>query len=276
MQLYALDENQKLLFVKDALKQKDYICIECGSNLRVRLGEQRHAHFYHPEKPLHCSQSGKSETHIALQLHLQKIIPACLLEKRMPSIGRIADVVWEEKKLIFEIQCSFISKQELLQRNLDYASLDYKVIWILHDKTFNKHTYLAAEKALIHHPFFRTNFNEKGYGIIYDQFDLCKNNLRTSILKPFPVSLNDINPLPAINAPHLPSLQKRSTLWPYYFKGDLMDLVLIQKKEKLLQKIMEEEKIPSSIKHSSILSLTKKAKTLCSILMNMILERTCR
>ena len=49
---------------------------------------------------------------------------------------------------MFEIQCSPITAREIEERNSDYQSLGYQVIWILHDSLYNKGRLTAAEYFL--------------------------------------------------------------------------------------------------------------------------------
>ena len=88
-----------------------------------------------------------SSSHLAIQKVLSKSLPGSRLEHRFPSIGRVADVVYFPKKIIFEVQCSPISLKEVQKRNRDYLSLGFTVIWILHDRHYNKKTLSLAERA---------------------------------------------------------------------------------------------------------------------------------
>ncbi|MEM8728221.1 MAG: competence protein CoiA family protein, partial [Chlamydiota bacterium] len=76
--------------------------------------------------------------HQAVQRAIGTALPQVILEKSFPEIHRIADVVYPPKKIIYEIQYSPITLKEVQQRNRDYATLGYTVIWILHDRHFNR------------------------------------------------------------------------------------------------------------------------------------------
>src|SRR5271170_2645635 len=143
MQLYALDNTTPIAAAK-ADKKRDYLCPECGSKLRLRSGPSRQSHFYHLSLPTHCLQHQKSLEHLQLQLRLFDLIgPQAQIESPFPAFKRIADVAWHSKKIIFEIQRSPIPLEEAQNRNLDYQRAGYNVIWILHDRQFNK-THLSA------------------------------------------------------------------------------------------------------------------------------------
>lgn len=163
-------------------------------------------------------QHFKSVAHSKIQLHLKSLIPGSLLEKSFPSIGRIADVVWEEKKIVFEIQCSPISKEEAQSRCQDYESLGYTPVWILYSKRFNRKKLSKAEK------FLRTRvcFFADGFKI-YDQFEVIQERKRLFLGPPLSVELHKpLLPAPSLENPIL-AISERS--WPISFEGDLLDRV---------------------------------------------------
>jgi competence protein CoiA len=180
MQVYSLNERGEQIFVEEAEKHTNYLCLECNKTVRLRGGEHKQLHFYHLDPSPSCRQNGKSPTHLALQLHIQKIFSPrkVLLERQFPSIGRIADCVLEEKKLVFEIQCSFITAAELKKRTQDYLSCGYEVIWILHDRRFNRLRLTAAEAFLRKRAHYYTDFNQSGKGRIYSQTVTDKGRYR--------------------------------------------------------------------------------------------------
>lgn len=179
MQLFALDGSIPLSATQ-AIKGKNYFCPECQSALRVRSGPHRQTHFYHPSAPKDCRQHQKSPPHLQLQLNLLNLIhpEEGQIECAFPSIGRIADVAWHTRKIIFEIQCSPIPIAEAESRNADYLKEGYQVIWILHDRCFNQRNLSASEFYLRSTPCYFTNVNAKGEGIIYDQFEVIKGHQR--------------------------------------------------------------------------------------------------
>ncbi|MBA3285957.1 MAG: hypothetical protein H0U27_12990, partial [Nitrosopumilus sp.] len=128
MQLYAFDIESKLISAKNALRQIDYFCPECKGYLRLRGGLHRQDHFYHSDFTPTCRQSVKSAEHLHTQLYILSQLPEkkCFMERRFPEINRIADICWESKKIIFEIQCSPISVEEIQERNRDYQSAGFE------------------------------------------------------------------------------------------------------------------------------------------------------
>jgi len=172
MQLYALDDNSPIL-ATEALKQKNYQCPECLSPVRLRGGPHRQFHFYHVRSHPSCRQHQKSLAHLQLQLHLKSLIPSSSLEKPFPHISRIADVAWEEKRLVFEIQCSPIPLSEAQSRCEDYARAGYTAVWILHDRRFNKKNLSAAESFLRARSCYFAQTTQ-----IYDQFEILQGSRR--------------------------------------------------------------------------------------------------
>lgn len=180
MQLFALDEKENLIPAAQALKHLDYKCLECSKEVRRRGGIHRQDHFYHIKPDPACRQSQKSAAHLHLQLYIARHLPdgEWTLERRFPTIGRIADLAWEQKHIIFEIQCSPISAQEVRERNENYKSLGYEVIWILHEKQFNRYKVSAAELFLSDKTHYFSAMDSYGRGIIFDQLQHIEKGIR--------------------------------------------------------------------------------------------------
>jgi len=230
MQLYALDQNLNVISARNALKHHKYQCLECQSNLCLRGGLKRQNHFYHLEANRSCRQNGKSMEHLQVQLFLQNQLTEknCILEKRFQEINRIADVFWISENIVFEVQCSPISSEEIKLRNRDYAKLGIKVIWILHERQFNKARLSGAESYLQRLPHYFTNMNADGRGIIYDFFRLFDKGRKVFGSKRFFV---DVSSLVAVSQS---TLKQRKNMIPdllfqkmqvqsFCFKGDLTD-----------------------------------------------------
>lgn len=189
MQLYAFDISGEVTFSRHAQKKCNYTCMECGGTLRLREGEKRQLHFYHLKLSPSCRQHSKSESHLQVQLYLKRIIPQAVLEYRFSEINRIGDVVCHSQKLVFEVQCSPLSREELQARMQDYGKCGYQVIWILHDKRYNQWRVSRIEQALEGVPYYFTNIDGKGNGIIYDQWDHIEKGIRKGVLSPLKVDL---------------------------------------------------------------------------------------
>ncbi|HSW86819.1 MAG TPA: competence protein CoiA family protein [Rhabdochlamydiaceae bacterium] len=242
MQLYALD-NEQFIFAQQAQRHKNYCCPECQGNVRVRGGPHRHIHFYHLAANSLCNQHKKTLPHLQTQLRLYRLLPGSLLEKPYKGIHRIADVSWEQQKIVFEIQCSSISLDEAKARCRDYEKLGLTVVWILHDNRFNKRRISHSEAFLRQNKCYYTNIDSKGQGIIYDQFDIAKNRIKYFWGIPLQVDLS----LPFKNQnlqlkhPIPQALILRLSL-NLYFKGDLIDRSLQYSSGTAFQSMLHLEK----------------------------------
>ncbi len=198
MQLYALDSHEQVVIAALAAKGKTYFCPECRSPLRVRAGSRRQPHFFHLSHNRRCRQSGKSVVHLRIQQKLSELLPAgeAVLECRFAAISRIADIAWLPKRLVFEVQCSPITAEEIARRNRDYLSEGFQTVWILHDRRFNRKRASAAEHYLINSPGYFTNIDERGEGMIYDQCAPIFKGIRRRLSPPVAVNLAKPVPIP--------------------------------------------------------------------------------
>lgn len=247
MQLYAFDSKKQITNARQAIRQINYYCLECEHIVRLRGGPQRQPHFYHLDPTPFCRQHQKGAIHLQLQSHFFQQLPLgdCLLEHPFPSIGRIADVAWLSHQLIFEIQCSPISPEEILARNRDYRQVGWQVVWILHDQRYNQMRLSGAETALRASPHYFTNMNHLGVGIIYDQFDICEKGIRLKCLPPLPINIQEKKECVFKNAHSLPLnlLQQRMQAWNISFAGDLIDHFLTIPNSDYLSQAKELEKL---------------------------------
>lgn len=220
MQIYAFNTQGTLLHVSQANRQAVYLCPECHREVRLRGGSLRRLHFYHPDAT-NCHLHGKSLTHLHIQYALQKMLTpeTIFLEHRFPKIGRIADVVWPSKKLIFEIQVSPISREEVLSRNQDYRQEGYQVIWVLHDHQFNRFHLTDAEAHLRFSPHYFTNINAFGKGIFYDQYSFIRHRRRLKKTPRLPLLFKKV--VSTREMQHSRQIPFDRKKWPIFFEGDL-------------------------------------------------------
>lgn len=178
----------------------------------------------------------RKTSHAAIQNFIKEALPGTQLEKNFTEIGRIADVVYFPKKIIYEVQCSSIDLQEVIKRNRDYKSIGFHVIWILHDRHFNKTFVPPAELYLRKRGAYYTSLTPQGYGFFYDQLDFFDGALR--VYKGNPLILKNFLPTKISSIPYsYPNfLKTRLQHQPYALTGDLMstlDLKEVKKLEKL-------------------------------------------
>lgn len=198
MQIYALDAADNYISASQAGKGIDYCCMECGKVVRKRSGAHRRPHFFHLDPSDACRQNGKSMTHLQVQFHIANALSkkellndSVALEWRHKRINRIADVVWLTHKLIFEIQCSPISAEEIYQRSAAWRSIGYEVVWILHENRFNKKRITFAESTFFNLIHYFTSINHEGNGIIYDQYQKIEGGFRQKKGAPLPIDLSE-------------------------------------------------------------------------------------
>lgn len=129
----------------------------------------------------------KTTTHLAIQKQIQELIgkEKIALEKQVVR-GRIADCVWLEEKIVFEVQVSSITREEVLARTRAYRDHGFDIVWILHESSFGN-TCTSAEKALATVPHYYTNTNAEKMGIIYDRL-FEKRVIKRSIISPIRLS----------------------------------------------------------------------------------------
>ncbi|MBN4067248.1 hypothetical protein JYU14_04110 [Simkania negevensis] len=288
MQLFAYSQTNSLTSAHKAIKGQDYRCMECGEVLRARSGALLRAHFYHLTHNRLCRQSNKSATHIEVQHYFLQQLgkESCSLEKRFPSIQRIADVVWEKKKIVFEIQCSSITAEEVQQRIADYHSLGYCTIWILHTKRFNKERITAAERFLKHASlFYYTNITPHNQGSVYDQYDLVHKGKRYNRSVSFPITLS--SPKSCLQEEKQLSLlpiflQRRAESNDLFFEGDLIDSLFKIEETKsplpsTLEAIFDIERNGSTRDQKGVLRRgARRVKRLYLLTLQILLERLCR
>ncbi len=168
--------------------------------------------------------SGKSVAHESIQRYLKKQISSLELEKTVGK--RRGDAVWEEKKIVFEIQLSPITLEEAQQRCHDYLSAGYQVVWILHTGIYNDRRVTPAERFLRKsHPTYFTNGS-----MIYDQLEVFQGRYRFFRGEPMPIQ---------ITSPCQPFIDVLQCKWPLHFVGDIHTFCATQGAAEIQQMMRE-------------------------------------
>lgn len=162
MQIFALEEKN-LIFIDRAQRKGSYCCPLCHGELGVKKGKKKRNHFFHLSRS-NCLLSQKNGAHLATQMRLAHFLPEKALEVSFPEIHRIADVYWKEKKIVFEVQCSSITFEEIFKRQSDYQKIGLEIIWVFHTKKFTR----EIKKNLPGVKHFFTDVTEKGKGSFFD------------------------------------------------------------------------------------------------------------
>jgi competence protein CoiA len=284
MQLYALDFRGEVINARRAERQKNYFCLECGGEVRIRRGSRRQSHFYHISSQTACRQNHKGADHLTIQSYLINQLPGeSQMECPFPTICRIADVAWHSQNIVFEVQCSPITAEELTARNRDYQQAGWAVVWILHDKRYNQRRLTDAEMALRSLPHYFTNMNQWGKGEIYDQFDYCVNGIRAEKMSPLPIDFKQglQKRPPEVKSFSFRFLEERSKNFSFYFSGDLMSIAVEDPSCSYLTeaRILEKKLNTRSFlkKLRSIMLMIKKGIALpYRILFRLLLESACK
>ncbi len=228
MQLIAVNTAGKRVAAAHAEKKIDYHCPECQSPLRLRQGSHVQAHFYHYRQTTRCPHRNKSLAHLSNQLYLSEQLPhgEAILEHSFPAIRRIADVYWPAQRIVFEIQCSPMTRAEAEERERDYASLGMRLVWILHEARYNKRRLTAVEDFFVSRHTYFTSIRKVGSGVIYDQFDIIRNGRRCFKGAKFPLQPDQPYQLQGSpsSATYPRTLLQRWETRTLGFAGDLLDV----------------------------------------------------
>lgn len=223
MQIYAIDRAGEEIAAPHAEPKKNYICPFCFEPLRLRSGPFIRTHFYHFRPGKACVHKGKSLTHLHLQEKLLSLLPSgeAKEEARFPEISRIADIYWAKEKIVFEVQVSFISREEVKGRIEAYRAIGIEVVWILHTARFDRKKVTAAEIFLRDHTHYFANHDTFGYGHFFDRFLYEFKGIKEASLFKRPVDLS----LPLRNPPfpvELPLSFACRKKWRLAFSGDIL------------------------------------------------------
>jgi len=182
----------------------------------------------------------QDKTHLRIQKVLLSLLPQSRLEYRFSSISRIADVAMLSHNIVFEIQCSPISLEEVQKRIRDYTSVGFTVIWILHHRYFNSEVVSPAELYLRKRLAYFTSITKYGYGFFYDQLEVFKGLSR--VYKSHPFILKWMTPLYLTCIPRTfpKTLKERFMHTQLYLPGDLTYHLLTSKSTRWAKRIERE------------------------------------
>ena len=251
MPLYAFDDDNHIVAAHDACPSRRYRCLECLSPVQKRTGVHRQAHFYHLQTIRQCRLHSNNTDHLIVQTEIQKIIPSIEIEKPFKKILRIADLCWEEKKIIFEIQCSPIEPLQVNQRASDYAKEGYELIWLLDDRLYNRKKALRpSETQMRQQGCYYFSFQSN---VVYDQFDVIASKTRLLKGPPLPIKIDQPLQTPTSRKQLTEQLNHRTAR--YFFSGDLLDRVIrypvyLERIQELEKSILSEHQPQNAIFYS--------------------------
>lgn len=197
MQQYALSTSGEWIGAQEAVHQVDYVCPECRGQVRVRRGEERAAHFFHRSEGSSCRLRLKDGVHESVQDWLIEMlgIEGCTKECYFSEIGRVADVAYQPKQIVFEVQLSPMSAQEVVARTTDYWGIGWHVIWILHAQTFGHYRASSFEEAVLSFPHYFTNVGFRE-GCVWDELSFVRGGRRRWYV--FPPKRKDLSSVDVI------------------------------------------------------------------------------
>lgn len=290
MHLLACDQEGRVVSAKEASSKKNYFCLECGASVRRRAGGERIPHFFHFRSSKACHQKGKSLLHLQVQYWIQRQFPFGVIELEHPFslIQRIGDVVWEAEKLIFEVQCSAISAEEILARQVDYQKVGFTVVWILHDTRYPPFKESRVQQILHSIPHYYTDIDVEGNGGIYDPLMERKEKEKIASKNIFKLPVDLALPMREaclkkriVRPESLPAwIVHRACHWPLHFEGDTLHHLdqttssSVRVKELLEREITQEHFLAFCWK--SVVKGVAWIKNGYQTLLSLFLEMVCR
>ena len=221
MALYAVNEDD-LIHASDAEPRKIYWCMDCFGPVKRRRGRLRFPHFYHVSPAKQCRLYSKTQDHLLVQIQIQKSFPSGIIQIERPfsKINRVADLCWENEKIVFEIQCSLMSPKEAEMRIHDYRSIGYEVVWLLDDKKYNKRIIRPVEKYLREKSAYYMTIKQGLTSNFYDQFEIFAEGKRVKKGKKLQIDLKCIRNRPNIffSEKHFPKQIVNLQCKKYFYK----------------------------------------------------------
>jgi len=141
----------ELTFLKS---RRDFFCIHCKKPVIFKNGTRKRAHFSHGKEGLSVTNP-ESAAHILVKHTMTKWLRdqniTAEIEKRFPTIDRIADVYfeYENTKYVLEIQKSPMSDGEFNQRIADYKAIDATVLWLFLGDIIEKENQFTLPPVMI-------------------------------------------------------------------------------------------------------------------------------
>ncbi|OGN62324.1 MAG: hypothetical protein A3F09_04625 [Chlamydiae bacterium RIFCSPHIGHO2_12_FULL_49_11] len=124
--------------------------------------------------------------HTEIQARLQKKYH---LKKEISLGAHRADLLWPEKRLVIEIQISPITKEEVKDRTLCFASYGYDTLWLLHPRRYNQ-KFLKPEEGALRFASSYFILPTAADVHVFDQSEQFRGRLRTYRSPPLLLDLN--------------------------------------------------------------------------------------
>lgn len=156
--LLAKDKEGSIFLATDATKECDYYCPNCGNQVFLKRGMKRIAHFFHHDtSDCQVFSEAESEEHLNLKRQcfrwLKKSYPRVEMEGYLSQLMQRPDILVGHHA--FEIQCSPLSYERMIERTINYKANGYVVWWLLGMKFFKRNDCLRLEKKFCYYDDLR-------------------------------------------------------------------------------------------------------------------------
>ncbi|KRL04796.1 competence protein CoiA [Liquorilactobacillus oeni] len=137
--LLALSADGKLVNAVLAQENEYYRCPACHTELILKRGNVKVAHFAHKSKLCSFFTEGETVEHLNGKIQLTRIFEResalVNLECYLDAIKQRPDLLVQKKiELAVEFQCAPLSVKKMVQRSKGYAQKNIRFIWILGER----------------------------------------------------------------------------------------------------------------------------------------------
>lgn len=156
--LLAKDKNGDAFLAIEASKKFKYYCPSCGKQVFLKRGKKRIAHFSHRDTTsCQVFSEAESEEHLYLKTQffqwLKKSYPRVEMEGYLSQLMQRPDILAGHH--VFEVQCSQLSYERMIERTINYKANVYIVWWLLGMDFFKKKDRLTVEKKFCYYDDLR-------------------------------------------------------------------------------------------------------------------------
>lgn len=158
--LVAINQHGERVRATEALKEEDYFCPYCKTELILKKGIKVTTHYAHKINVHRKCAKAETEKHYYAKFFIANLLKQhgynVEIEPYCPTIMQYPDILIDSK-IAMEIQFSRISLQEIRERSLGFKSLGVEVVWIIEDTKYHKGVlHLNTFQAYFINPLTRT------------------------------------------------------------------------------------------------------------------------
>ncbi|PNZ67777.1 transcription factor [Staphylococcus croceilyticus] len=158
--LVAINQHGERVRATEALKENDYFCPYCKTELILKKGIKVTTHYAHKSNVHRKCAKAETEKHYYAKFFIANLLKQhgynVEIEPYCPTIMQYPDILIDSK-IAMEIQFSRISLQEIRERSLGFKSLGVEVVWIIEDAKYHKGVlHLNTFQAYFINPLIRT------------------------------------------------------------------------------------------------------------------------